>query len=89
VLYLNGGEWGGRQIVPSEWVEASTSPQADPYYGYWWWVEPGGFYIARGNHGQNIFVDPSRGLVMARFGTTDGDADWPSVFADLATRLGP
>jgi CubicO group peptidase (beta-lactamase class C family) len=88
MLYLNGGTWEGRELVPSEWVDVSTSPQADPYYGYWWWVEPGGAFLARGNHGQSVFVDPSRGVVMARFGTTDGDADWPSVFADLATRLG-
>jgi CubicO group peptidase (beta-lactamase class C family) len=89
VLYLNGGTWEGRELVPSEWVEVSTSSQADPYYGFWWWVEPGGTFLARGNHGQNIFVDPSRDVVIARFGTTDGDADWPSVFADLTNRLGP
>jgi CubicO group peptidase (beta-lactamase class C family) len=89
VLYLKGGEWQGREILPRSWVEASTSPQADQHYGYWWWVEPDGSFLARGNHGQLVFVDPSRGLVMARSGTTDGDVDWPPALADLAARLVP
>jgi CubicO group peptidase (beta-lactamase class C family) len=89
VLYANGGEWEGQQIVPRDWVEASTVAQAIAYYGYWWWVEPGGVFVARGNHGQLVYVDPSRDLVIARFGTTDADVDWPAVLADLAGRLAP
>jgi CubicO group peptidase (beta-lactamase class C family) len=27
-LYLNGGNWGGKQIIPEDWVQAST--QIDP-----------------------------------------------------------
>jgi CubicO group peptidase (beta-lactamase class C family) len=88
VLFLNRGTWEGQEIVPSEWVEASTSAQAAPHYGYWWWVEPGGVFLARGNHGQNVFVDPSRNVVIARFGTTDGEVDWPAVFADVSARVG-
>jgi CubicO group peptidase (beta-lactamase class C family) len=26
-LYLNGGQWRGKQIVPAEWVRASTGPE--------------------------------------------------------------
>lgn len=44
VLYLNGGRWQGKQIVPEEWVAESTSVQAlgkgdlSSYaYGYQWW----------------------------------------------------
>lgn len=48
LLYLRGGEWNGRQVIPSEWVArsleahvADTAP-ADPAtntgYGYQWWV---------------------------------------------------
>jgi len=51
VLYLNGGRWQGKQIVPEDWVTRSTSVQVlgkgdyFPYaYGYQWWrlqdVEP-------------------------------------------------
>jgi CubicO group peptidase (beta-lactamase class C family) len=89
VLYANGGQWEGQQIVPRGWVETSTEAQAIAYYGYWWWVESGGVFLARGNHGQLVYVDPASDLVMVRFGTTDADVDWPAVLADLAGRLGP
>jgi CubicO group peptidase (beta-lactamase class C family) len=86
VLYLQRGEWDGRRIVPQQWVDRSTSPQASPYYGYWWWVEPRGAFLARGNHGQLIYVDRRRRVVVARFGTTAADVDWPAVLADVARR---
>ncbi len=35
-LYLNGGEWDGRQIIPTEWVAESTRP--DPA------LDRGGYY---------------------------------------------
>jgi CubicO group peptidase (beta-lactamase class C family) len=42
-LYLNGGNWDGTQVVPADYVAASTQPQSDPPvgpgdYGYQWWV---------------------------------------------------
>lgn len=48
-LYLNGGKWNGKQIIPASWVELSTRRQfrfrprtgADAGgefgYGYFWW----------------------------------------------------
>ena len=43
LLYLNGGVWQARQIVPADWVTASTTTQAKrtsdgSRYGYQWWV---------------------------------------------------
>ncbi|HEX2723720.1 MAG TPA: serine hydrolase domain-containing protein, partial [Gemmatimonadaceae bacterium] len=29
-LYLNGGLWNGKRIIPKEWVSASTRPQTPP-----------------------------------------------------------
>ena len=42
-LYLNGGRWDRTQVVPADYVAASTRPQSDPPqdlgdYGYQWWV---------------------------------------------------
>jgi len=46
-LVLDGGRWGGRQIVPEAWVQASTRRAAVPSfnlgrhamgYGYLWWI---------------------------------------------------
>ena len=48
VLYLNGGEYAGRQVVPEPWVRESTTTQiqgtfhgASVDYGYLWWVDVG------------------------------------------------
>jgi len=50
-LFLQGGAWHGRQVVPANWVEAATSPQSGNerdwprphfanggFYGYFWWI---------------------------------------------------
>lgn len=49
LLFLQHGQWEGRQIIPAEWVEESTTPWSDSgdyfpgtYYGYMWWVFPRG-----------------------------------------------
>jgi CubicO group peptidase (beta-lactamase class C family) len=56
-LYLNRGEWNGKQVVPASWVEQSsrldaTSDPAD-FYQYFWWVDvtrsDRGRFLARGN----------------------------------------
>jgi CubicO group peptidase (beta-lactamase class C family) len=43
-LYLNRGRFGGRQVVPAWWVDASCTPRGrsrfnpDQSYGYGWWM---------------------------------------------------
>ena len=74
-LYLNGGVWEGEQIVPADWVAASTSLQfkrssGSADYGYQWWVRTFGqeqypAYFAQGHGGQYIFVVPQLELVAA------------------------
>ena len=77
LLYLQGGEWQGEQLVPADWVRSSLSKQVvfDPYsgYGYWWWIssywDPQTFETyeipsARGGGGQAIFLVPALDLVM-------------------------
>lgn len=85
VLFLDRGRWQGRSIVPSSWVASSTAPsQTASHYGYWWWLERGGAYLARGNLGQFLYVNPRKDVVIARFGDDDGDVDWPALFSELA-----
>jgi CubicO group peptidase (beta-lactamase class C family) len=39
-LYLNGGNWNGKQIVPEAWVKKSTTiddNSKDLFYSYQWW----------------------------------------------------
>jgi CubicO group peptidase (beta-lactamase class C family) len=45
LLWLRGGRWGERQVVPAEWVAQATAPHATGLedglgYGYLWWVMP-------------------------------------------------
>jgi CubicO group peptidase (beta-lactamase class C family) len=67
---LDGGRIDGRSVVPDGWFEAATKKQfatADPNrgYGYQWWTMDGNSFAAIGIHGQLIYVDPSRRLVVA------------------------
>jgi CubicO group peptidase (beta-lactamase class C family) len=89
-LYLQGGVWGGKQIVPAEWVEASVAPQvsahgAASYYGYQWWVRGSGIYAAHGYRGNRIFVIPNLEMVVVF--TADLSGNVPS--AVLSTFIVP
>ncbi len=77
-LYLNSGSWDGRQVVPADYVRASTQPHSDPgmqgKYGYLWWVDDDyGYdaYHAQGYGGQVIYVIPKLDLVVVS--TSDPD----------------
>lgn len=70
-LYLNKGNWNGKQLIPEKWVEESTKMQvkADwnpifPGYGYMWWINRFGGYAALGYGGDYIFVVPELDLVV-------------------------
>ena len=77
-MFLQGGEFGGQQVVPSEWVKASTIHSAptmsdrDVGYGYQWWIpmpQEGpnkGDYTASGIYGQYVYINPARGIVIAK-----------------------
>ncbi|MFD0588070.1 serine hydrolase domain-containing protein [Paenibacillus sp. GCM10027627] len=71
-LYLNRGEWEGKQVVPASWVDESVSAKTDGgmpsggKYGYLWWVSNIGDYesfYAMGYGGQFIYVVPDLKLV--------------------------
>jgi CubicO group peptidase (beta-lactamase class C family) len=78
-LYLQGGRWGDRQVVPEQWVEDSLVPsdasaEAGDPYGYQWWLgEPEGVdedvFAAVGHDGQWIYVIPGLDMVVVRNGT--------------------
>lgn len=68
-LYLEGGVWNGKQVVPADWVEAST---AKPHYGYQWWRLSDGGYAALGYGGQRIAVIPGLDMVIVVTGDIPG-----------------
>ena len=82
LLYLRGGAWDGRQLLPQTWIDAGRLPRADaPEYGAHWWVDDGAgrqrvSFRADGFAGQLIIVVPSLDLVVVALANTqDGRSD--------------
>ncbi|MEL6687467.1 MAG: serine hydrolase [Pseudomonadota bacterium] len=73
-LFLQNGEWKGEQLIPADWVAASTVHSAptlsdrDVGYGYQWWVPMPADqdYFAVGIYGQYVYVDPKTNIVIAK-----------------------
>ena len=81
-MMLQGGRWQGRQIIPAEVVDdirfgGDVAPFAASDYGKklpgWsyrnmWWVSNNadGAFMARGVHGQAIYIDPAAEMVIVR-----------------------
>jgi CubicO group peptidase (beta-lactamase class C family) len=67
-LYLNQGQWNGKQVVPADWVRTSTrkhmSATLQDGYGYHWWVADDGVFMALGYAGQYLVVVPKQDLVV-------------------------
>jgi CubicO group peptidase (beta-lactamase class C family) len=88
-LYMNKGNWNGKQIVSENWVNESTkldtSNGSPRYYQYQWWIPtPNEDFMAQGILGQYIYVHPTKNLIIVRLGKTEGKADWWSIFTSLA-----
>ncbi len=100
-LYLNQGNWEGRQIIPASWVAESTRVEQgcklddQMSYGHFWWEIPGdekaNDFFAWGNLGQFIYVSPSRDLIIVRNGEKYGlegeGAEWAAIFHQFANAL--
>lgn len=80
-LYLNKGNWNGKQIVPLDWFEASTHSEeeylqpssknsSDPGlgYGYQWWIIDGTEceILAIGVYNQHIYINPTTNTVIVK-----------------------
>lgn len=75
LMMLNGGRANGTQVVPAAWVTQSTVPQGtepaapDRVQGYqyqWWTLPDSDAYMAKGVHGQFIWVDPASRTVIVK-----------------------
>jgi CubicO group peptidase (beta-lactamase class C family)/poly(3-hydroxybutyrate) depolymerase len=86
LLYLRGGRWRERQVIPEKWVRMSVRPYSHAGerggYGYMWWVArddihfpqmavPPGTYSARGAGGHYVVVVPRMDLVVVHRADTD------------------
>ena len=74
-LYLQKGQWQGKQLVPSEWIEQATSKQVsngsdpsrdwDQGYGFQFWRCRHDAYRGDGRDGQFCIVLPKLDAVIA------------------------
>ncbi len=67
-LYLQLGTWQGQQVIPEDWIYASTFPFSKAYddvgYGLMWWTHSSGAYYAHGYRGQFVVVIPDFKVVI-------------------------
>ncbi len=99
VLFQHRGRVGDRPVIPEAWVRDSladdevagvvhTTDGAVRRGRYqWFWTLDRRAYFAKGYNGQYIFVDPSRDVVVVRFGEGYGDVDWTALFTQMADSL--
>ncbi|MEM6887262.1 MAG: serine hydrolase [Pseudomonadota bacterium] len=72
-MFLQGGTWNSKQIVPADWVETSTTASAptapdEMGYGYQWWIPWDARpreYMARGIYGQYLYINEEADTVIA------------------------
>ena len=79
LLFARGGRWGGKQVIPQDWVDESTrsysTTERGGGYGYMWWVAangkfypdvtlPDGAFSANGYRGHKVLVVPQWDLVI-------------------------
>ncbi len=96
LLYLRGGVWEDRQLLPAAWVDYARTPTPVPAteelgYGAQWWLGLGGpgSFSANGYEGQYTLAIPDLDVIMVRHGRTPLDrkenlAAWMrSVVGDL------
>ncbi|MFD2116672.1 serine hydrolase domain-containing protein [Paenibacillus yanchengensis] len=96
-LYLNNGNWQGKQIISEDWIKQSVEPdranlmpgRANDFFGYQyqWWKplhSTGGEFIARGIYGQHIYVNQPANVIIVKSGvdpTVFGEHDYEAVVA--------
>jgi CubicO group peptidase (beta-lactamase class C family) len=95
-LYLQKGEWNGKQLLPATWVEAATARQTsngseptsdwDQGYGYLFWRCRHGLYRGDGAFGQFCIVMPEQDAVVA---ITSGTRDMQAVMNLVWDKLLP
>ena len=91
-LFMNNGQNGGVQVIPSTWVsqvadQEDSSVDGPSYTNYWWVVGARKMYFAEGDKCQFIYVYPQAELVLARFGTDCGGTGFTDLMANIALWL--
>ena len=99
-LFLDDGCVGGKRLLPEGWVEYTRTPAGDSQgeYGAFFWLNRGGKYPdapedmfeCRGHDGQEIFMIPSKELVVVVLGYSpkpDHVIEWNRLLGDILRAL--
>jgi CubicO group peptidase (beta-lactamase class C family) len=98
-LYLQKGQWNGKQLIPASWVEQATAKQVsngsdptkdwDQGYGFQFWRCRHGAYRGDGAFGQFCLVLPEQDAVIAiTADTRDMQAELNVVWDKLLPAFG-
>lgn len=85
-LYLQKGNWAGKQLLEKDWVEfvQQPAPNSNNRFGGHFWLNKDGhlpdvpkdLYSLNGFQGQRVIIIPSKELVVVRLGLTYDRADF-------------
>ena len=100
-LFRLEGKINGKQLVPTNWVKASTTPDAphlmpgeNPLsdfplgYGYQWWIpDDSGDFTAIGVYNQFVYVSPENNAVVVKLSANEiyGTSEEASKQSELET----
>ncbi len=103
-LFLRGGVWNGKRIIPAEWIQTSISPiikdiqpdneRDDSGYGYQWWVPDHKdgktiIFAGSGYGGQFVHVAPDYDIVAVFNGWNIHGAAVKSTWRVLEKKIIP
>jgi CubicO group peptidase (beta-lactamase class C family) len=88
-LYLNRGNWNGKQIIPESWIDQSLQSSKESgqrlTYHYNWGIGPEKYksFFAIGLYGQFIYVYPEKNVIIVRFGKADLNYNPPFLYQTM------
>lgn len=97
LLYLHDGLWNGERLLPSGWIDYSTTevPSSNGKYGAHFWLNKRGVafpdapydtYSANGYNGQKTIIIPSKDLVIVRLGL-NSDFDFNRLIQEIINAI--
>lgn len=97
-LYMQGGKWNDRQVVPEDWVKHSirrdTTEGSGFGYNYLWHIGEGAYgdYMADGMYKQHVYVHPEKELIIVLTCNRDNKlaserVRWRHVFRQIVDQL--
>ena len=96
LLYLQKGKWNGSQIISENWIQQSTEVKSHPGqrkktdgYGFLFWVNKDGSYMAKGKGGQFCIMIPDKHAVISINSNAENASDkiYDAVRKKIISRL--